>query len=493
MTYDAIVVGAGLGGLATAIRLAADGRRVLVLEKLERVGGKLNLAEVDGFCFDTGPSLLTMPWVLRELFDAAGRNADDYLELRKVEPTCRYQFPDGTVFNAWQSLPELAQEIARLSPPDLPHFFAFLAYAGRIYEAAAEPFLLRSLDGGLREVLNPRMLRDSPKLDALRTVDQAAGAFFRSPYLRQIINRYATYNGSSPYLAPATFNVIPFIEFVEGGWYVRGGMYNLARALLTLAQELGVEIRTRAPVRRVTFAGVKAQGVELEGGERLRANTVVVNADVLYAYRELLTDTPGHARAVAQLKRLEPSCSGFVLLLGVEGDYPQLAHHNIFFSADYAREFKAIFELGVPAPDPTVYVCLTARSDPHHAPPGHQNLFVLVNAPALGSRVNWLHEASAYRDLVLRKLERMGLEGLGQRIVCERMLTPLDMQTRYNAERGAIYGLASNQLFSAFLRPPIRPRRLQQLYFVGGSTHPGGGIPLVLLSSRAAAERILAS
>jgi phytoene desaturase len=489
--YDTIVVGAGLGGLAAALRLARAGRRVLVLEKNARAGGKLNLVARDGFCWDTGPSLLTMPWVLRELFAACGQDADAALELVRVEPTCRYFFPDGARFDAWQSLPELAQEIDRLSPGELPRFFAFLAYAGRIYEATAESFLLRPLDGGLRDMFNPRLMRDSWKLDAFRSVDAAAAAFFKSPHLRQVIGRYATYNGSSPYLAPATFNVIPYIEFVEGGWYLRGGMYGLARALLGLAEELGVELRTESPVAKVLFEGRRAVGVQLADGEQLRARDVVVNADVLYAYRELLGDAPGQRRAVARIARLEPSCSGFILMLGVRGSYPQLAHHSIFFSGDYAREFRAIFEKGVPAPDPTVYVCATALSDPSHAPPGHLNLFVLVNAPALGGRVCWEREAQGYRDLVVRKLERMGLEGLEGRIVCEELWTPEQIAAHYNAERGAIYGLASNQMLAAFLRPPIRPRGLRGLYFVGGSTHPGGGIPLVLLSGKAVAERIL--
>jgi phytoene desaturase len=490
MNYDVIVVGAGLGGLATAVRLAAAGRAVLLLEKNERVGGKLNSVAEQGFCFDTGPSLLTMPWVLRELWQAAGANLDDDLELVRIDPTCRYTFPDGTVFNAYQGLPELAQEIARLSPRDLPRFWQFLAYAGRIYEATAESFLLRPLDGGLRDMFNPGLMRDSWKLDPFRTVDGAARAFFHSPHLRQIMNRYATYNGSSPYRAPATFNVIPYIEFVEGGWYLRGGMYRLAEALLALAHKLGVTVRTETTVRRVLFDGRVARGVELEGGEQIATRSVVVNADVLYAYRELLGDAPVAVRAAARLDRLEPSCSGFIVLLGVRGAYEQLAHHNIFFSADYQREFQAIFDKGVPAPDPTVYVCASSVSDPAHAPPGHMNLFVLVNAPATG-RVAWAREGAAYRDLVVRKLERAGLTGLNERIVWEQIITPADLATRYNAHRGAIYGLASNQMLAAFLRPPIRPRGLRGLYFVGGSTHPGGGIPLVLLSGKAVAERIL--
>ncbi len=483
-----IVVGAGLGGLAAAIRLATAGRQVIVLEKNERVGGKLNLLREAGYTFDTGPSLLTMPWVIDELFAAAGRRMADYLTLEQIEPTCRYQWPDGTTFNAWQRLPQLIQEIERLSPPDVPAFFRFLAHTARIYDAVADVFLLKPFDGP-RELLRPRLLRDGPAIDALRSVDAAVRSFFRSPYLRQVFNRYATYNGSSPYISPATFNVIAYIEFAEGGWYVRGGMYTLARALLGLATELGVEVRTSAPVVAVETSGRCVQGVRLASGEELTAAQVLINADPGYAYRVLV---PGQEAVAARLARQEISCSGFVLFLGVNRRYPQLAHHNIFFSSDYPREFAAIFQKGVPAADPTIYVAATALTDPEHAPPGHLNLFVLVNAPTLNPRVCWSREARPYRDSIVAKLERMGLTDLNRHIVYEQIWTPEDIAGRYNAPGGAIYGWASHSPFSAFFRPPQRARALRGLYFVGGGTHPGGGIPLVLLSGRAVAERIVA-
>ena len=486
MELPIVIIGAGLGGLAAAIRLAAHGRRVVVLEKNERVGGKLNIVAEQGYVFDTGPSLLTMPGVLRELFASAGRRLEDALTLLPVEPTCRYRWPDGTQFDAFQSLPLLAQQIAALEPRDVAGLFRFMHYAARIYRAVAGPFLFQPFDG-LRDLLTPAALRDSWTIDPFRTVDGSVRSFFRSPYLRQVFNRYATYNGSSPYRAPATFNLIAYIELVEGGWYLRGGMYELARALERLARDLGVEIRTRSPVARILTHNGRASAVQLADGERLDASAVVVNADPRYAYSQLLPEA-GAMRA--RLARLEPSCSGFVLLLGVDRVYEQLAHHNIFFSGDYPREFAAIFDKRVPAPDPTVYVCATSRSDPTHAPPGHMNLFVLVNAPALGGRFNWSREALGYRNLVVRKLERMGLDELDRRIAYERIITPEDLQTRYNATGGAIYGLASNNPWAAFLRPPLRAREFERLYFVGGGTHPGGGIPLVLLSGRAVAERL---
>lgn len=487
MQQPIIIVGGGLGGLAAAIHLAAGGRRVLLLEKNERVGGKLNIVEEAGYTFDTGPSLLTMPWVLRGLFAAGGTRLEDELELVAVEPTCRYTWPDGTRFDAFQTLPLLMEQIGRLDPRDVDGFLRFMAYASRIYGAVAEPFLLHPLDG-LRDFISPALIRDSWKIDPLRTVDQAVRSFFHSPYLRQVFNRYATYNGSSPYHAPATFNLIAYVEFIEGGWYIRGGMYALARALERQARRMGVEIRTSCPVEQILLRGGAAYGVRLAGGEMIDAATVVVNADPRYTYEQLL---PNQARRATRMARLEPSCSGFILLLGVDRTYHQLAHHNIFFSSDYPREFEAIFGRRVPAPDPTIYVCATSVTDRAHAPPGHSNLFVLVNAPALSPRVSWEAEALGYRNAVVGKLERMGLAQLDQHIAYERIITPDDLQSHYNATGGAIYGLASNHPFSAFMRPPLRARGLRQLFFVGGGTHPGGGIPLVLLSGRAVAERVL--
>jgi phytoene desaturase len=482
-----VIVGGGLGGLSAAIHLAARGQRVVLCEKNERVGGKLSIVAEEGYTFDTGPSLLTMPWVLRELFAVAGRRLEDELTLVQVEPTCRYRWPDGARFDAFQSLPLLVQEIAQLEPRDVAGFFRFMAYAERIYRAVAGPFLLHPFDGP-RDLLTPATLRDAWAIDPFRTVDQAVRGFFRSPRLRQVFDRYATYNGSSPFRAPATFNLIAFVEFVQGSWYIRGGMYELARALERLACALGVEVRTRSPVTQVIMRNGVAHGVMLETGERLEAAGVVVNADPLYAYERLI---PGGQPVAARLARLEPSCSGFVLLLGVDRVYTDLAHHNIFFSANYRREFAAIFDKRVLAPDPTVYICATSVSDPSHAPPGYMNLFALVNAPALGPRLNWSLEAAGYRDLVVRKLERMGLAELQRHIVYERIITPADLQSRYNAPDGAIYGPASNRPWTAFLRPPLRAREARGLFFVGGGTHPGGGIPLVLLSGRAVAERVL--
>ncbi|WP_029215071.1 phytoene desaturase family protein [Kallotenue papyrolyticum] len=489
MPNEQIIVGGGLGGLAAAIHLARLGLRVRLLEKNEQLGGKLSQVVADGYRFDTGPSLLTMPWVVRELFAAAGQQADDWLTIVPVDPICRYVWPDGTRWEHHRALPDLIADIARLAPQDVIGFFRLMAFGARIYQATAAPFLLAPFRGW-HDFLTPRLVRDAPALDAFHTLDQAVRRYLRSPYLRQVFNRYATYNGSSPYRTPATFAIIPYIEFATGGWYIKGGMYVLVQALQRLAERLGVAIETRSEVVEVLVRDRRARGVRLADGRELPAARVIVNSDALHGLRHLVA--PEHRRhwSDRRIDRQEPSCSGFVVLLGIDRDYPLLAHHTLFFSSDYPAEFRAIFERQVPAPEPTIYVAATCRSDPDHAPPGGMNLFVLVNAPALSERVAWEREAGGYRDLVIRLLERRGLPDLQRHIRYEQLITPLDFAERTRSWRGALYGAASNQPLAAFLRPPLRAPDVRDLFFVGGATHPGGGMPLVLLSGRAVAGLI---
>ena len=483
-----VVIGGGLGGLAAAIHLAAAGRQVVLVERGPQLGGKLNQVVASGFRFDTGPSLLTMPWVLRDLCAVAGTRLEDELEIIALDPICRYRWRDGTQIDITPNLPQLVGALDSLHAGDGAALLRFLAYSSRMYHATAGPFLERPFTG-IGDMLNPQLVRDSLAIDPFRTVSQAVASFFGDNHTRQVFERYATYNGSSPFRAPATFNQIAYIELTQAAWHVRGGMYRIAEMLERLAKRLGVAIFTNCAAREIEVIGGQARAVLLEDGTRLAASAVVANIDPQYVYRQLIR---GAARTADRLGQRELSYSGFVLLLGVQGEYPALAHHNIFFADDYRREFGAIVDKRVPYPDPTIYVSAPSIADPQLAPPGHTNLFVLVNAPHTNDRVHWAREAQPYRDLVVRKLETMGLADLSARIVFEEIWTPQTIAERYNAPAGAIYGLASNTPWSAFLRPPQRAPGIGGLVFAGGGTHPGGGIPLVLLSGRAAAQHTLA-
>ena len=475
-----IIIGAGLGGLAAACRLAKAGFSVTVLEKNAAVGGKVNFVEAGGYKFDTGASLLTMRHVLDDLFECCEKRTDDYLKIVPLEPICRYFWSDGARFEASQNIERTESEIERLAPRDVAGFRKYLADSRQKYEIAEKTFLAKSLND-LPGLLTPEYLPDLLKISTLKTLDKHNAAFFKSPKLQQLFNRFATYNGSSPYETPATFALIPFVEFGLGAWYVRGGMYEIPRALARLAGELGVGIFTASEVEEIVVENKKAVGVRV-GGDRIGADFVVSNADAVETYRRLLP--------VRKFQNREPSSSGFVLLLGTRRKFEHLAHHNIFFSDDYRAEFDAIFKKKIPAPAPTIYVCAASRTDATQAPEGHENLFVLVNAPYTSAQVDWEREKQGYRDLIIRKLEDFGLNDLESAIDFEQILTPADFETKYNANRGSIYGISSNGIFSAFLRVPNRSREIKNLYFVGGATHPGGGIPLVLLSGKMAADMI---
>ncbi len=488
---EAAVVGAGIGGMSAAIRLAVAGLPVTVYEKNDRPGGKMGLFEQDGFRWDTGPSVITMRPVLEELFALGGGALDDYVTLEPVEPLTRYFYPDGVVLDASSDLTVMLPQIERLEPRDVEGYLAYLAYAARIHRITGPVFIYD-------QPPRPASFLQVPPTewldaDPLRTMDQSIRRFVRSPHLRQLLGRFATYVGGSPYQAPATLNVIAHVELSGGVWYPRGGIYALAEAMVAKARDVGVRLRFDCGVSQIEVENGRVAGLTLISGERVAASAVVSNVDVTTTYDRLLDQTPAARSRLAALQANEPSCSGFVLMLGVragEGDKP-LAHHNIFFSPDYPREFREIFAEGVPPSDPTVYVAITSLTDPDHAPPGYQNWFVLVNAPAVDDRFDWSREASAYRETVLATLAKFGLD-IRERIVSEKMLTPVDLSAMSGAWRGALYGASANSRWTAFRRPSNRSADWRGLYFAGGTTHPGGGVPMVTLSGKVAAGMVVA-
>ena len=472
MPKKILVIGAGLGGLAAAIRLARAGHAVEVWERNGEPGGKLKELRVGDFSWGTGPSLLTMPHVLRELFADAGERMEDHLDLVQLESACRYFWTDGTMIDEdatfWRQ-PEIAR---------------FLEYARGIYELSGEAYLTRPPSEFWRAFTpaNLPKLRHLPKVATLRTLAAEVERRISDPHLRQIFLRFATYNGSSPYLTPATFNIIPYVEAEFGAWYVRGGMHKIAEELAVLARRNGVVFRFNT----TAYSWANQEAVS-EDNVRTRADYLVCNADVLTARSSFLFS------ASAQKKLLAPplSTSGFILFLGVRGRDERLRHHNIFFSDDYPNEFAEIHERKISPTEPTIYISASARTDPAHAPEGHDNYFVLINAPARDPNETWTKaEAEGYRDLVLRRLERFGFDDLPARIVAERIFTPSDFATRDLARHGSLYGWASHSIGASLFRPPLRAPDDWSVFFAGGTTHPGGGIPLVLLSGKMVADMI---
>ncbi len=458
---NAVVVGAGLGGLSAAIHLATAGWRVRVIEKNARPGGKAAERAADTplgrFRWDTGPSLITMPHVLRALFDAAGERMEDHLELQRVEPACRY---------AWTGGARIDEDAGFWKRPDVT---AYLRHARGIHELSGEAYLTRAPCDWWRAFGPSKLptLRHLPKVATFQSLAALNRRFFRDPRLIQIFDRFATYNGSSPWKTPATFAIIPFVEAEFGAWFPKGGIARIPEELHRLALRCGVAFEL---------------GREITDLAAVRADAVVCNGDAITASARWLREP---ARA-ARLQRPEMSCSGLVLLLGVRGAFPGLSHHNIFFSGEYPGEFRAIFDEQRLPPEPTIYLAATSRANPEDAPPGCENWFLLVNAPP-----NPAVRLDGYEEIVLERLARFGVAPGPGAIVHREIFGPADIARRDNAWRGSLYGWASHSLRTALFRPSLRHPRIRNLYFVGGATHPGGGIPLVLLGGRIVAGRIL--
>ncbi|HEY4388627.1 MAG TPA: phytoene desaturase family protein [Ktedonobacteraceae bacterium] len=507
-TNQIVIIGAGIGGLSTAIRLAALGERVQVLERQSQVGGRLAQLKVNDFHFDTAPSLITMPHVLRGLFYAAKRRVEDYLDLVPLDLTCRYFYRDGLVLNAWRDHTRLVEEFARLNPHDGDSLRRFLAYVHNIY-LVADPFLFKHQENPLEMLLAlisyifrghaPDTVTQADHSTFLSrcqavfatfsadTLDQLVARYFQDEHLRLLFNHYATCSGSSPYQMSSAYSILPYIELVDGGWHLRGGISALTRALEKLALELGVTIRTNTNVCRILVEQGMARGVVLPSGQTVRAKVVIANSDIVSTHRELLSPAVCSPRQKRHLTALEPSSSSFALMLGVKGQYPQLARHNVFFSGNDKAEFTDLFDARIPVRNPTISLSVTSRSDETQAPAEHESLFVQVNAPYLTAQSNWRRDAPAYREHILDLLtsySRAELADLRQRIVCETLLTPEDFQRRYSANAGALYGPSANTRMAFFTRPNNCSQTIRRLYFVGSSTHPGGSIPQVMLSSK---------
>ncbi|MFC5648528.1 phytoene desaturase family protein [Paenibacillus solisilvae] len=484
-----LIVGGGLGGLSAAIRLRADGHEVTVLEKNERAGGKLNIRSAKGYIFDTGPSILTMPWVLEQLFASAGRNLSDYMTLTRVEPQWRTFFEDGVQMDLDGDLPRLLAKFGAVSAHDQERLLPYLQHARKLYDLSMKSFYSNSLSGPA-DMRRHHSLKDLLAMDPLKTVAQKTASYFEDSHLRQLLNFLVMYAGSSPYAAPAILTQLVYVQLGLGIYYVDGGMYNIARGMLRLLEELEVEVRTNAEAASIVVDKGQAAGVRLSCGELIPAEIVVCNKEVIPAYSSLLGDYAPAAAALKKLAKYAPGVSGHALLLGVKQSFPNMKHHNFFMSQDPEREFHRIFVERLPAEDPTVYVGISSKTDPGQAPEGKENWFVLTHVPPLQDGESWIYRRDYYREVVLDKLERMGAGGLRRAIEFEYDFVPDDLQALYGANGGSIYGVVSDRKLNGGFKIASRSAAVDGLYFVGGTVHPGGGIPMVTLSGQLTADLI---
>ena len=477
---QAIVIGAGIAGIASAVRLALKGYSVKVFEANSYPGGKLSEFEAAGYRFDAGPSLFTMPQYVDELFDLAGKDPRDYFQYRRLDRLCAYFYEDGTLINAWSDPEKFADEIAAKTADPASSVKAFLKKSGKIYSITNHVFLEKSLHR-LKTYLSIDTLKSFLQIagiDSMRSMNKANESFFRDEKTVQLFNRYATYNGSDPYQAPATLNVIPHLEYHYGAYFPEGGMYSITTSLVKLAEDLGVEFNYSSRVDEIIIKNDAVKGVKVNDSQNI-ASIVVSYMDVWFTYKKLLPHLIAPQGTLGQ----ERSSSALIFYWGINGEFPEMDLHNIFFSNNYQQEFDAIWKEEKIHQDPTVYINITSKYKPDDAPPGCENWFVMINVPS-NTGQDWDTLIAQARTNILEKLSRVLGKDIESRIKSETILDPRSIESKTSSYQGSLYGTSSNNKFAAFLRHPNFSSAIKGLYFAGGSVHPGGGIPLALLSAK---------
>ncbi|MDW8399177.1 MAG: phytoene desaturase family protein [Acetobacteraceae bacterium] len=497
MSRKVVVIGGGLGGLAAAAVAAARGHSVTLFDKNPWLGGKaavLHLEAPDGsrFRFDMGPTILTVPRVLRRIYAEAGRDLAAELPMLRLDPQWRCFFDDGTRIDLLEDVEAMAAEMDRFAPGRGmgEGYRAFQRLARHLHGVSERFFFWKPVESigdtlNWKRNLNPDTMRDVLSLRMGQTVAKVIRGKVPDERLAQMLDHFCQYVGSSPYLAPAVLCSIGDMQASEGVWYPKGGTRAVAEGLADLAASLGADLRPGVEVTGLDIEDGAVKGV-VAGGERIAADAVISNMDAIRTYGELVAGPVGQAY---RKKGYEPACSGVVLYLGLKRRYDHLAHHCFVFSRDAEEEFDAIYRKGEPAPDPTAYLAATSCSDDTTAPPGGEALYVLVHTPYLRPHHDWSKMFAPYRRKILDKLKRTaGLEDIEERIVVESALTPADIHERYRVLNGAIYGVASHGSFTGAFKPGNRSKHIKGLYLCGGSAHPGPGMPMVMMSGWIAAD-----
>jgi phytoene desaturase len=478
----ALIIGAGIAGIATAIRLALKGYKIDVFEANGYPGGKLSQFVQNGYRFDAGPSLFTMPQYVDELFRLAGKDPSDFFQYDRLDVVCAYFYPDGTRITAWADDEKFAREVEAKTGVQKAAIKKHADKSNDIYQITNHVFLERSLHR-LKTFLRWATLKSIvrfPQIDAFKTMHQANKAFFKDPRMVQFFDRYATYNGSNPYAAPATLNVIPHLEQHFGAFFPKEGMYSITTSLVKLAESLGVNFHYNSLVDEIVLDKTQATGISVKG-DFVAGDLVISNMDVWFTYKKLLGKHPLlHPKKTLQQER---SSSALIFYWGIKKQFKVLDLHNIFFSGDYKAEFDHIWQQQSIYHDPTVYLNISSKCKTDDAPDGCENWFAMINVPAnIGQ--NWDALITEARSNILQKISSMLGEDIGRLIECESILDPRSIESRTSSYQGSLYGTSSNSQFAAFLRHANRSSKVQNLYFCGGSVHPGGGIPLALLSAK---------
>lgn len=490
------VVGGGLAGLSAACTLAARGHKVVLFERNAWLGGKAAELSGQGFRFDMGPTIVTLPSVIRRVFEEAGRRMTDYLDMVRLDPQWRCFFQDGSTLDLLQDVQAMSANLDRFSPGNRSgqRYEEFLRFSKRLNDISQRYFFYKPI-GGLKDMVDwrgsmqPGTLGDVMAMRMGRSVAGTVRSFTPDERVAQMMDHFTQYVGSSPYGSPAILCGIAHMQTDEGIWYPMGGTRAVPVALERLARELGVEIRTGTQIARILHSEGRVTGVLTLAGETVALSALVSNSDAVRTHRELINGRIGDA--FDRRRDYEPACSGVVLYLGLNRRYEHLAHHDFVFSRDPHEEFDFIYNRGEPAPDPTCYLAATTCSEPATAPKGGEALYVLVHTPYLRGRHDWSRMFPEYRKTILEKLKTTGgMPDIEDRIVFEKALTPQDIHDRYQVLNGAIYGLASHGRFLGAFKPGNRSPDLKGLYLAGGAAHPGPGMPMVVMSGWIAADAL---
>lgn len=495
------VIGGGLGGLAAACTLAARGYEVMLFEASSWLGGKAAQLREGGFRFDMGPTILTIPNVLRRIFSEAGKNLDDYLNLVRLDPQWRCFFTDGSKLDLVEDIEKMSKILQEYSPKTRSSdgYREFQVLSNRLHEISDKYFFWKSI-GGIGDMIDfkagfsPKILSDVWNMRMGQSVASTVRKYVPDSRVAQMLDHFTQYVGSSPEASPAVLCGIAHMQTAEGVWYPMGGTRAVPEALTKLAGELGVQLRPSTEIKKILLnaAGNQVEGVETVTGEKVLLDVIVSNADSVRTHRELINGTGGKVKQKFDNRRsYEPACSGVVLYLGLNKRYDHLLHHDFVFSQDPEEEFDWIYHKGEPAPDPTCYLAATAQTDPDTAPPGGEALYVLVHTPYMRSHHDWSKMLLQYRQVILNKLKTTGqMPDIESRIVYESALTPQDIHNRYRVLNGAIYGLASHGKWFGAFKPANRSPDVKGLYLAGGAAHPGPGMPMVLMSGWIAADTV---
>lgn len=489
MKQKVVVVGGGLGGLSAAITLAKNKNyEITIVEKNSHLGGKLNVLDKEGYSFDLGPSIFTMPHLFEPLFTMHNKKMSDYFELVPVTPHWRNFFEDGTIIDLTETLEQMKDQ-PKVSEKDFEDLKRFYDYSETLYEFSNK-VLFENQAETLFQVLKhypvTKVFKDS---DYFKTMDEGVRNYLSNPYLIDIMNYFIKYVGSSPYDAPAVMNLLPYIQWKFGLWYVKDGMFNLSKGLQKLIKELGIKVKTETEVVGIEQENRVIKKVKLKDGKTLACDIVVSNMEAIPFYQKI-TDAP--LKMIAPLeKKYAPACSGFALHLGVDKEYPILAHHNFFFSQELKQNFDNIFKNHTLSEDPTIYLVAPMRTDPSQGPKGGDIIKILPHISVIEKDVAFTEEDYArFKEFIITKLERMGLTDLRKHIVTEELWTPETIQKMYYSNKGSIYGVVADKKMNKGFKVPKTSTIYHNLFFVGGSTNPGGGMPMVVLSGQQVAKHI---